>query len=141
MRPLLLLACTAAMLVAAPVPKAVKKTDDATLLLGRWEGVSLDTGSGPQPDKRFLLVGDGTMSMTNDTPSNDMAGPLKLNQDTSPKQFDVTWKGWTTAQKYIYELDGDTLTMCHAQDNQPRPTELKGSKDGVCCFVFRRMKE
>jgi hypothetical protein len=94
-RTLLLLATATTALVAAPVPKAVKKADDATLLLGKWECASLDTGSGQQPDKRFLLVGDGTMSMTNDAPSDAAAGPLKLNQDTSPKQFDVTWKGWT----------------------------------------------
>lgn len=141
MRTLLLLATATTALVAAPVPKAVKKADDATLMLGKWECVSLDTGSGQQPDKRFLLVGDGTMSMTNDAPSDAAAGPLKLNQDTSPKQFDVTWKGWTTPQRYIYQLDGDTLTICHGQDNQPRPTEFKGSREGACCFVFKRMKE
>jgi uncharacterized protein (TIGR03067 family) len=138
-----LVACFAFTLaaLAAPVPKAVKKADDAALLEGKWQCVSLDTGGGPQPDKRYLLVANGTMSMTNDAPSDAFAGPLKLNADTTPKEFDVTWKGWTQPQRYIYQLDGDTLTMCHAQDNQPRPTELKGSRGGACCFVFKRMKE
>lgn len=140
MRTLALIALSAAALLAAPVPKQVKKASDADLMRGRWESVSLDSGSGPKPDKRFLLVGDGTMSMTNDAPSDATAGPLKLDPDQSPKHLDVTWKGWGKAQLYIYTLDGDTLTMCHAQDNQPRPTEFKGG-NGAHCFVFKRMPD
>jgi uncharacterized protein (TIGR03067 family) len=140
MRTLALLVVSVTALAAAPVPKAVKKTDDATLMRGRWECVTLDSGGGPRPDKRFLLVGDGTMSMTNDAPSDAAAGPLKLDAEQSPKQFDVTWKHWNTPQKYIYQLDGDTLTMCHAQDGQPRPAEFKGG-NGAHCFVFKRMPD
>ncbi len=140
MRTLMLFVISTAALVAAPVPKAVKKADDATLMQGRWEAVTLDSGGGPKPDKRFLLVGDWTMSMTNDAPSNAAEGPLKLDPDQSPKQFDVTWKQWTTPQKYIYQLDGDTLTICHGQDSQPRPSELKGG-NGAHCFVFKRMSD
>ncbi len=140
MRTLLLLAFGAAALVAAPVPKAVKKVSDADLMRGRWEGVSLDSGSGPKPDKRFLLVGDGTMSMTSDAPSDAAAGPLKLDSAQSPAHLDVTWKGWSKPQRYIYQLDGDTLTICHAQDDQPRPSEFKGGR-GAHLFVFKRMPD
>ena len=140
MRTLLLFVVSAAGLLAAPVPKAVKKVSDADLMRGRWEGVSLDSGSGPQPDKRFLLVGVGTMSMTNDAPSDANAGPLKLDPDQTPRHLDVTWKGWAKPQQYIYQIDGDTLTISHAQEGQPRPSEFKGG-NGAHCFVFKRMPD
>lgn len=124
--------------VAAPVPKSLKQTD-AQSLDGRWECVSVDGGSGPGPDKRFLLVKDGKMDMSEHPPVTP-EGSFTLDTTKEPRQLDVTWKGWTQAQRYIYKLDGDTLTLCHAQDNQPRPAEFKGG-GGAFCFVFKRVKE
>src|SRR4030095_10995451 len=62
-----------------------------------------------------------------------------LSYTRSRKQFDVAWKNKPGAQQYIYKLDGDTLTICHAQPDQPRPTEFKGGK-GQHCWVFTRVK-
>src|SRR5262245_29118733 len=137
MRSLALLVATlsAPVLLAAPVPKALKQKSDAELMEGRWECVSLDSGSGPRAEKRFLTVKGGLMSMTNEAPA-DADGAFTVDTANSPKQLDVTWKGWTVAQRYIYRLDDDTFTMCHAQDNQPRPAEFKGG-NGAHCFVFK----
>ena len=127
-------------LVAAPVPKSLQaKKTDAHLLAGRWVGVSLD---GKPTTDWSLWVGEGTMSMgSGGTPADPaVAGPVVLNDDASPRQLDITWKGSNTPQVYIYKLDGDTLTMCHDQPNKPRPAEFAGG-NGKCLFVFQRATE
>jgi len=124
---------------AAPVPKALQQKSDAELLDGRWECVSLDGGAGLRPEKRFMYIKDGKMDMTDDPPPT-ANGPFTLDTSKEPRQLDVKWKGWDVAQRYIYKLEGDTLTLCHAQDNQPRPSEFKGG-GGAYCFVFKRVKE
>lgn len=69
------------------------------------------------------------------------ASAVTFDSSRSPRQFDVAWTSWGNRkpQQYIYKLDGDTLTICHAQPDQPRPTEFKGGK-GQQCLVFTRVK-
>lgn len=67
--------------------------------------------------------------------------PVTFDSTRSSKRFDVAWKVWKDRkpQEYIYKLDGDTLTICHAQPDQPRPTEFKGGK-GQHRWTFTRVR-
>lgn len=137
--PLLCLVAFAGSVVAAPVPKAVKVTDDAKALDGRWVRVTLDSGAGPKADdSQTIMIKDGTVAAKGDT----AAVAFTLDATQSPKQLNVLWKSWKNPAPYIYELDGDTLRWCHAQEGQPRPTEFKGGgPGGQMCSVWKRVKE
>lgn len=136
---LLLLAATA---LAAPVPKVVAKKTDAELLEGRWECVTLDGGQGPKADKEsamyWFTVRDGKLTTGYGDGKGYDAVTFKLAPDQSPKQIDITSGG--VVLPCIYKLDDDTLTWCHPQDKQPRPTEFKGG-NGHYCFVFKRVPD
>jgi uncharacterized protein (TIGR03067 family) len=138
---LLCLSAVALSAVAAPVPKAVKKPDDTTLLQGRWVCVTFDSGNGPKADDSYtLVVQDGKMWFGAGKTELPYA-PFTLDTSRSPKHLDVSWPTWKEPQQYVYALDGDTLTLCHAQPNQPRPTEVKGGPGGHMSFVLKRVKE
>jgi uncharacterized protein (TIGR03067 family) len=51
-------------------------------------------------------------------------GSFKLKASTSPKSIDVTTDSGDRAEG-IYELSGDTLRVCHANNGGARPTEFK----------------
>ncbi len=137
----LLLVTSAA--AAAPVPKSLKKKSDAELLEGRWVGVTLDGGQGPKADAMWWkVIQDGKMSSGNGTPERPPDTLFTLDESQSPKHMDVTWKTVKEPLPYIYKLEGDTLTVCHAQPGRPRPTEFKGGgPGGQYCLVFKRVKE
>jgi uncharacterized protein (TIGR03067 family) len=127
--------------VAAPVPKPAKKSDDAARLEGRWVSVTFDGGSGPKANESYtLVVQDGKMWFGAGKAELPNA-PFTLDPTKSPTQLDVSWPTWNEPQQYVYELDGDTLTLCHAQPKQPRPTEVKGGPGGHMCFVLKRLKD
>lgn len=128
--------------VAAPVGSAPKE-DDAKLLEGEWLSKTYENYNGRQGASGVwkLVFKDGKMGMTSGSEPPQPDSPVTLDSTRSPKQFDVAWKSRkdSNPQQYIYKLDGDTLTICHAQPDQPRPTEFKGGK-GQHCWVFMRMK-
>lgn len=128
--------------VAAPVPRGIKRHADAACLEGLWEIVTQDGGGGHgTTEERFWLrVADGKMSIGQDQPTAKADSPFTLDPTTTPRQLDLTWRNFTTPQRYIYHLDGDTLTWCHAPDDQPRPTEFKGG-GGAFCTIWKRVKE
>ena len=142
MRTLVLLAFVTTPLLAAPVPKVAKKQDDAKLLEGRWQCVSLDGGQGAQTGSSatgyWFSVRDGKLSTGDGNVKGYDAVPFTLGTAQSPRQIDI--KSGTAALPCIYELDGDTLTWCHPQDGQARPTEFKAG-DGRYVFVFKRVKD
>ena len=138
MRTLLALALVASA-VAAPVPKAVKKQDDAALLEGRWVGVTTDTGGGPNPDpERWLEITDGKFSTGIGSTRGYDGRTLRLDPSASPKHLDVnnTRGGFHLG---IYELDGDTLRWCESSSATTRPTEIKAA-NGFNVLVYKRVK-
>lgn len=125
--------------VAAPVPKAVKKANDATLLDGRWESVSLDTGGGIRADTTWWLeIKDGKLSTGCGGSKGYDGRTFRLDPDASPKHIDID----DLSGKFIltiYQLDGDTLTWCESSSTTRRPTEVKAG-DSFNVFVFQRAK-
>jgi uncharacterized protein (TIGR03067 family) len=140
-RTLLSLALAAVFAVAAPVPKPVKKPDDASLLEGRWESVTVDTGRGPLADTAWWIeFKDGKLSTGNGSTNGYSGRAFKLDPAASPKHLDIdNLQG--QHHLTIYEIDGDTLKWCESQSTFSRPTEFKSSADGKCCFVFKRVEK
>jgi uncharacterized protein (TIGR03067 family) len=127
-------------LLAAPVPKGVKKKTDEELLEGRWEIVTLDEGDGPKvPADSYRTFHFTYRAGVLNTGRERNAGwvnvkvtldptmsPRVMTLETSPGRF----------IKNIYEIDGDTLKWCEWQRPDP-PTGFTGS-NGQNCFVLKR---
>ena len=122
---------------AAPVPKGINKRDDAQLLEGWWEGVTMDDGRGPTPYRDKDLVRDGRLYHSGTLRNEEPGQPIRLDPTKSPKEFDVEW---LPGKFYhgIYRIEGDTLTLCHGKPGQPRPTEFAGSGGATYCGVYKR---
>jgi uncharacterized protein (TIGR03067 family) len=113
---------------------------------GTWKFVSLEIGGKKMPvealqDSRLALKGDH-FEMT--TPDGVVKGKFTFNLQTKPKQIDITFadgpqKG--KVLKAIYELDGDTYTVCLDMVGKERPTEFATKPDtGLVLEVLRREK-
>jgi uncharacterized protein (TIGR03067 family) len=126
--------------VAAPVPKAVKKPTDAELLEGWWENVTIDDGRGPTPHRERDLIRGGALFLAGTLRNEEPGQPIRLDPTRSPKHFDLEMASGKILPG-IYQLDGDTLTWCHSQPGQPRPTEFKGGGGTTFCIVLKRAKE
>jgi uncharacterized protein (TIGR03067 family) len=125
--------------VAAPVPKALKKPDDAKLLQGQWASVTLDGGGGHKPDTSYWLIVEGNkMWMGSGTPTKRSTEyTFTLDPSQSPKHLNLSSQGGGQ-QNWIYEVDGDTLTWCHPAGGNDRPTGMKSAKP-YYCTVWKRV--
>jgi uncharacterized protein (TIGR03067 family) len=141
MRTVVALMLLAAPLVAAPVPKSLKKAEpDEERILGRW--VCEQAAYGPA---------EFTASHKNDVwtfaPPGEKSGQLTptgtrytleykiLPAADGPRPMDLALSG----NKYlgVYELKDDTLTIAFAGQ---RPASLEQAK-GVFVFTFRRQPD
>ena len=125
---------------AAPVPKGIKKPDDAKLLEGWWEGVTMDDGRGATPHRDKDLIRDGLLYHSGTLRNEEPGQPIRLDPTKSPKEFDVEWSPGKVYHG-IYRIEGDNLTLCHGNPGQPRPTEFVGSGGTTYCIVYKRATE
>jgi uncharacterized protein (TIGR03067 family) len=64
---------------------------------------------------------------------------FRLDAGTAPKE--ITLRQGTNEMKGIYALDGDTLRVCVAAMNDPRPKAFKSEKDSrLMLMVLKREK-
>ena len=72
-------------------------------------------------------------------------GTFKLDEKADPKTIDIKIeKGDGKGETYlgVYEIDGDTLTICHALGGEKRPTELVSTPDNKALrIVYKRVKQ
>jgi uncharacterized protein (TIGR03067 family) len=127
MRPLLALALLVSLASAAPVPKAVKKQNDAEQIVGSWKPVEGQTDW-------FEFTADGKM-LTWDTGGSAGTGPpftYTLDTTTDPKS--MTWgdRNKTPLWDCVYELDGDTLRISYNRDGK-RPTKVEAARGQHFC--------
>lgn len=123
MRTLFALLVVALPLVAAPVPKGLKKPPDGTEVYGTWQLVRYDIKGQPggfakNTDYRF----EAGKSFVVYTDSGSEA-PLGYTFDAAG----VEWRTNPNAKPALgsYKVDGDTLYLVHAYDpTDPRPTEF-----------------
>lgn len=107
MRSLLVVCLLAGYTFAAPVPKAVKKRDDAALILGTWKPADKGTC-------HYEFKADGTMR-TWHVP--EVGPPIDwtytLDPTSTPKRMKLATVGRPKAAEYdcVYALDGDRLKL------------------------------
>ncbi len=136
-------ALLAASVVAAPVPKTIKKADDLQQMEGLWQVETVDEGKGPKPpppgwEGFYWRVTEGKLHTGTPKSKGYVGAGMTLDQTQSPRHLDVTTGGSTCL--YIYELDGDTLKTIHSSTGQPRPTAFAGGQVGTT-FVWKRVKD
>lgn len=90
---------------AAPVPKAVKKKDDAALVVGTWKPANNGTCW-------YQFNADGTMQTWHGlSKGSPLDWTWTLDPDTTPKRMKLTRAVGSGVYDCLYELDGDTLKI------------------------------
>jgi uncharacterized protein (TIGR03067 family) len=138
-RTLLTLIAFALPLFAAPVPKALMKSDDATAIVGTWrmKDHAMDGRRSESGDVCWRFEPDGKLFCVHDCGTESDMG-YSLDPTGDPKRMD--WRPTNEAVSWpaIYKLDGDTLFVVTVMSaDAPRPTEFAAAK-GVYYTEFRR---
>jgi uncharacterized protein (TIGR03067 family) len=126
-----------------PVPKDKPKVKDDEAIIGSWKIEKFDSGGDKQPgdaDKiRFVFGEKGVFSMAMGD-DHKSEGTFKLDPDAKLKTIDIDAMG--QSMKGVYELDGDTFTLCMPdRPGAERPTEIKADgKARVAVVTFKRVK-
>jgi uncharacterized protein (TIGR03067 family) len=150
------LAAVVSVVVAADEPPV----DDMKAIQGTWNLTNLEVNGAAVGDsiaalRQKMVVKNNTMAIGREAPDNakpapdkDKEGPVKItfkiDQTKTPKEIDTTTarKDTTVVELGIYQLEGDTLTVCSARAGDPRPTDMKTTDgDGKRKFVFKRETE
>ena len=123
---------------------------EATELEGTWELVSYVRG-GEQidvPDGHQMRYEDNRMYYRK-ADDEDWAHYSTFSLDTSamPPEINFMWRVFSDETEFIsvlgvYEIDGDSLTICHANPEETRPDVFESSEDyPTNLLVLRRVEE
>lgn len=108
---------------------------------GNWTVESYDTNGKKVPDetakKWKLTVTDKNWALERGDQTN--RGTLKLDPSKNPAQFEAARDGSGDAVLGIYEINGDTLTMCWGGPDNGRPTAFKGG-EGKTLVIYKKAK-
>lgn len=133
-------------LVAADNPEK-KKRGDAEKIQGKWIVVE----SHYKGKKRlFTELANASYTFSGKkliVPSQNLMGgsdviAFELRPDKKPSELDLIPKGdGKKVLRYLYELSGDTLTICMPGRGKPRPDAIGTSADDDrLVWVFERVK-
>lgn len=127
---MILVALTAAVVVAAPVPKQLKK-DERAALVGEWEE--------PADKKRaWWFKEDGTAG-GGDLPEASRRGIYRVDASTDPKRLDWSTDNGKTWQLGVFSIENDTLKVNIAKDAKaPRPESLVESGETYSITATRK---
>jgi uncharacterized protein (TIGR03067 family) len=126
---------------------APARADDAKDLEGTWTPTSAELPGTKFPDEVLktikLVIKDGKYTVT--VGKEEDKGTCKIAPDKKPKELDITGTDGPNKGKNfpcIYELTGDTLTICYDLAGKERPTEFK-VKPNTMQFLakYKRVKE
>lgn len=138
MRSLLVAVVLTALAPAAPVPKAVKKVDDKTLLLGTWKTTSENGKKGKDIwTHTYHFTADGHLRQEFG-PKDESNWDWAIDPDQTPKR--MTWvnrKDAKTAYDCTYELDGDTLRLNYVSAKSPLPKGVGPNAGGYAVEMTR----
>jgi uncharacterized protein (TIGR03067 family) len=112
------------MLPGSPSKATANTESDLDAIQGTWQFTYLEEGGDPVPAElveQLQHVFDGE-SLTMIVGEKEKLATYKLDPTSSPKSIDIIREGNT--EQGIYELQGDTLRLCLANDSQPRPTRF-----------------
>ena len=143
MRVLFVLLCSAAVAVAAPVPKVKAKR---FTLDGTWEATSM-TSSGrdilPEHPNVWVIAGDTLVRNHREGNGtlrpHDSSVEMKVNPDR-PGEMDLVFTagGRTGLFRTVFEVTADELTILLPHQDDPRPKELKEGA-GIYLYKFKRV--
>lgn len=133
----------AAPVLAAPVPKAVKKMPTMD---GIWEWVEININDGkdeyevPKPSY-WRIVGDRMAVHKRTVEEAMIAEPRARFEILDEKQPHLRTYHNSSGGTHpaVVNLDGDTLRWCFASDPEQVVTECKPA-DGVYYYVFKRVR-
>ncbi len=117
---------------------------------GSWNAVSVEYDGENLNDEiagKLSLVYNADGSWTARIEGNEvMAGSSKIDPAKMPKEIDYKLVNLQDGEKKsiggIYQLDGDTLKVCAANDRDTRPTEFYSRPGtGLSLVVFKRQKK
>jgi uncharacterized protein (TIGR03067 family) len=136
---------TVLFVIAAFAFSSAALADDLKALEGKWKVETMEAGGQQivpdEPEEMIIRVtGDRYERMTKDGPDG---GTIKLDETQNPKTMDVTDTEGLDAGKVllaIYELADDTLRVCYALNDSPRPTELT-TKEGLPWVLITYKRE
>lgn len=127
---MLLVVLSAAVVVAAPVPKQLKK-DERAALVGDWEE--------PADKKRAWWFKDDGTAGGGDLPNPSRRGTYRIDASTNPKQLDWSTDNGKTWQLGVYSIENNTLKVNIAKDaNAPRPDSLVESSETYSITATRK---
>lgn len=142
MKPFAVLLLFAASLLAAPIPKSLKKK--GLNLDGVWKSESVFVGTINFNSTPLIWTMDGpTMTFERGNANANKQYGLLLADSDKHRALDWIVTEGTTKRIYlgIDELDGDTWKFCAnmSPENTTRPTKLEQNKD-VYFYTFKRVK-
>jgi uncharacterized protein (TIGR03067 family) len=130
--------------VAAPLPKERPKPPPS--VVGEWvlvnatfDGVEEKFVDGP---RRFVFDADGTYTVFRGG-RKQYEHEYGTNPKTDPAGMDLerVLSGERGTHEAIYKVAGDTLTICWAIRQTPRPTKFESTADSkTVLWVFQRVK-
>jgi uncharacterized protein (TIGR03067 family) len=110
---------------------------------GTWKMESAERNGQQAPAELvngFKLTVDGE-KMKLEAEGREREGTIKIDAGKKPKEIDITLDGRT--RKGIYELEGDTLKICHGRPGEEtRPSEFtakEGSNQMI--MILKREKK
>ena len=115
--------------------------NDLAKMQGDWTATEIVVNGQPMPadvvsNIRLTIKGREYSLQLDSGPSK---GSFKLNERAQPKSIDVTTDSSDEAQG-IYEISGDKLKICHANNGGSRPTEFKSSTGADCVLAIYERK-
>jgi uncharacterized protein (TIGR03067 family) len=118
--------------------------DDKELLQGEWTMISMETKSVKSSDddvKPYRLKIDGDKWVVTKRGHNAFNAVMKIDQSVMPKNVDLVYPAGTgeAISQGIYEIDGDTLTMCRSGGYKDRPKEFKTTLEAYILVVWKRV--
>lgn len=118
-----------ALLLAVVTTFAGDKSTDTKDIQGTWIPTKAELGGVPMKDEmlkkiEWLKLENGKYEVKAESLDK---GTYEIHADAKPKTIDITGsEGPNTGKKIpgIYELKGDTLTICYGLGGSTRPTEF-----------------
>jgi uncharacterized protein (TIGR03067 family) len=99
---------------------------------------------GTEAERTFIIRGDKMIAMKG---SKEEVGTFKTDDSKSPAHIDITPPAGDGPEKMygIYKLEGDTLTICVALSETPRPEsrpkEFKSTQDAPAMIMVMKKKK
>jgi uncharacterized protein (TIGR03067 family) len=124
------------------------EAEERQKLRGTWSFVKSFDEASPKKESRgtvqIVFNGDA-ISFVSETTNRNAQGTYTVNTSTNPKTMDISLdnSGKKRITQAIYELDDDTLKLCHylgPKASKERPKEFVADKQTVVGLLKREKK-